>query len=179
MLGRSRVARRYAEAVLQLARERDTVDQWAVDLAYLAEVLERPEIHHAVKSPRVPFEEKSRLIAAALDGRSPLLFNLARLLIRRGRAGVAPGLAEEYGALRERLEGVQRFRVTTAIPLREEERARLRTRLAEAACAPVSLETSVDPSIIGGMIVQAGDQLIDGSVRTKLEAMREALAAPL
>ncbi len=179
MLGRSRVARRYAEAVLQLAREQDTVEQWAGDLAYLAEVLGRPEIHRAVDNPRVPFEEKARLIAAALDGCGPLLFNLARLLVRRGRADVAPELSEEYAALRERLEGVRRFHVTTAIPLRNEESTRLRARLAEAARAPVLLETRVDPSIIGGMIVQAGDQLVDGSVRTKLKAMREALAAPL
>ena len=179
MLGGIKVARRYADAVFQLAREQGTVDQWASDLAYLAEVLARPEVHRFVEDPRVRFEEKSRLIAAALDGHSPLLFNLARLLIRSGRVDLARDLADEYGTLRDSDEGIRRFRVITAVPLREEERDRLRARLAEAARAPVFLETHVDPSIIGGMIVRAGDQLIDGSVRNKLEGLREALASPL
>ncbi|HEY8491630.1 MAG TPA: F0F1 ATP synthase subunit delta [Dehalococcoidia bacterium] len=169
-------AKRYAQAVFDLALEQETLDEWLADLERLAALAREPEAVRILESNRVPEAEKDGLLAATLSGVGPLAMNLARLLVRKGRFGLADAVAEEYRRLLEEHRGILRARAVTAVELTEPERAAVAARLEELTGKRVLLETAVDPSILGGLVVRIGDRLIDGSTRTKLLELKERLA---
>jgi len=101
--------------------------------------------------------------------------NLAHLLVSKGRTDAAVAIAEQFARLAEEHRGLARAKAITAVPLSEADLQTLTTRLREKTGRQVVLETEVDPSILGGVVVQIGDRLIDGSTRARLEALRDSL----
>lgn len=173
----STTARRYAEAAFGIARDTGTEDQWRADLDAIAELAEHPQAAPFFASGRVSEDDKRRLLERALADLSPLAMNLARILLNRGRLTLAPQIAAAYNAMLDAERGIQHALVTTAVNLSDAERQAVARRLQELTGArEVQLETRVDPSIIGGMIVRIGDRLIDGSTRTKLVELKRSLA---
>ena len=170
-------AKRYAEVVFDLARERGELQDWVSRLQVLGDLARNEELRTVLETPEIRLEEKVQLIRTALAGQSPLLQNLVALLTSRQHLRLAPAILEEYQRLANTALGVEVAQVVTAVPLEPEERAKLIARLSQMAERQVRIQSQVDPSILGGFIVRMGDRLIDGSTRTRLQALRRRLVA--
>ena len=109
---------------------------------------------------------------------NPLAVKLALLLAAKGKLAVIDDIAEEYQALVDNYRGVEGTEIaemTTAIPLDNDYQLKIAQRITEIVGKPVMLRPKVDPAIIGGIIIRVGDKLIDGSIRSKLAALRKDL----
>ena len=168
-------ARRYAQAAFELARRDNNVDVWMSALDAMAEFMNEADVKRVLENTRAGQATKLQLIAAGLGDLAPMQLNLARLLVRKGRTGLAADIAAAFRELVEEQRGVVHARATTAVPIDDAERASLTTQLRERTGKNVVLETGVDPSLIGGAVIQIGDQLIDASTRAKLIALRASL----
>jgi F-type H+-transporting ATPase subunit delta len=106
----------------------------------------------------------------------PLVKNLLYLLAERGRLGLVPRITDEFIAMANRQEGVVVAIVTTAVDLNATQQKKVQDRLQQLTGAEkIDLRLHTDPGIIGGMIARVGDELYDGSVRTKLNDLQERL----
>jgi len=173
--GESLAAKRYAMAAFELAQERGDTPAWQSAMRQIAEFMGDPEVRRVLENTRVGQEPKQRLIEAALSDLPPLPLNLARLLVRKNRTALAVEIAAQLEQLIETQRGISRARAVTAVPLSNTERDALSRRLGEQTGREVILETSVDPGLLGGVVVQIGDRLIDASTRARLRALRENL----
>ncbi len=171
-------ARRYAEAAFAVALADDALDAWAADLAHASSVLGLAEVERIVDSPAVPLADRVALVARLLEGRvGPGALRLVDLLVGRGRAGSLPRVSAEFTSLLNRRRGIVTATVTSAVPLTEDETAAIRARVEATSGARVDLQTVVDAALIGGVTVQVRDQLLDASVRGRLERLRDQLHA--
>jgi F-type H+-transporting ATPase subunit delta len=171
-------ARRYAEAAFEVALADDALDAWRDDLAYAATILSLADVEQIVDSPAVPLGERTRLVARLLEGRlQPGALRLVDLLVTRGRASILPRVSEEFTRRLNTYRGIVMATVTSAVPLTGEETAAIRVRVEAMANARVELQTVVDPALIGGVTIQVRDQLLDASIRGRLERLRDHLHA--
>jgi F-type H+-transporting ATPase subunit delta len=171
-------ARRYAEAVFQLAERDESFDRWRDELRLAADVTNDPAVQRMLDSPMRPLPERERLLTELLGSRlSKPVFNLVRLLLQRGRLDLVGPIAGEYNRLLNVRRGIVSAVVTSATPLTADEDAAIRGRVAALTGTTVDVTTAVDPSLIGGLTVRIGDRLIDASVRGRLERLREQLLA--
>ncbi len=168
-------ARRHAQAAFQIALERKELEVWRGDLERLFEVVREPLLLAFLESPRIHFDEKTRILRQGLEGLNPLVINLALLLVSRGRLGLLADIVLEYGRLVDEHRGIAHAEVASAVPLEPEEKDKLVRRLGELVGREIVLTTTVDPSIIGGLMARVGDKLIDGSIRSRFLALRESL----
>ncbi len=169
-------ARRHAQAVFQIAREQDTLDKWQADLDEIASAFGDPDLGRVLESPRIRPDQKQELAGQRLAGLDPLARNLASLLVSKGRVGLAGDITGEYRALMDDHRGVGAAEVITAVPLDSDAEKRIVDQMSKAMGKRIMLTSSVDPDIVGGIVIKIGDRLIDGSTRTKLSAMRNSLA---
>lgn len=171
-------ARRYAEAAFEIAVRDGTIAAWREQLALAAAVVADERVARIVDSPAIPLARREALLGEALgaDLSTPAL-NLVRLLVRRGRAALLPQLAREFQRLANRREGIVEATVRSAVPLGDDDMAALRARLEATTGGRVELSASVDPDLVGGLVVRVGDRLIDSSVRGRLERLRDQLVA--
>jgi F-type H+-transporting ATPase subunit delta len=167
-------AARYAQAVFSLAVEQGTIAQWRSELADLVTVLGDAALGPMLEDSRIPLEQRLRAVERALDI-SPLALNLAKLLVSKQRAALAPEVAASFGRMADEHEGIVNARVTTAVELAPADLASIEQMLSQATGKRVRTQVSTDPNIIGGVVVRIGDRLIDGSVRTRLKLLRRQL----
>jgi F-type H+-transporting ATPase subunit delta len=168
-------ARRYAEAAFQIAREQGTEERWSEGLSLIAAVFSDPEVEAVMKEARVSTANKMSLAEGTLEGVDPLVLNLARLLVHRGRTALAPQIVEAFQELVDAERGIAHALVTTAVPMSEAEARAVSQRLSEISGRQVVVETVVDEGIIGGLVARIGDKLIDGSTRSQLLALKRRL----
>ncbi len=173
---RDPAAKRYAQAAFELARDRDELEMWENDLGALADALAAPEAVDFVVSRQVAVEAKEAFLLRAAGEPSPLVWNLVRLLASKGRLALLPQMVEQFQTLLDEHRGIAHAEVVTAVPMSDEEREALASRLSELTGKQVLVETQEDPEILGGMIALIGDRLIDGSTRSKLLALKRRLA---
>lgn len=171
-------ARRYAEAAFEIALRDGTVDEWLDQLQRAAAIVADQGQVRRLENPRVPFEVRRDALAAAIGPDvMPQMRNLIGLLMRRRRLDRLPALATEFRRLHNRRAGIVEATATSAVELNEDDLRALRERLGQLITGTIDLHTQVDPSLLGGVQVRLGDQLIDGSVRGRLERLRSQLAA--
>jgi F-type H+-transporting ATPase subunit delta len=169
-------ARRYAEAAFQLATRDDALDSWADGLALAARFAADEELLHVVDNPSIPHAERRATTDKLLEGRvSSGVLNLVRLLTLQGRFGSLPQIAAEFSRLVNRRNNVVEAVVTSAAPLTAGESDAIGARVRAMTGSGVTLRTEVDPGLIGGLTVRIGDQLLDASVRGRLERLRDEL----
>ena len=175
MPGRTTVAKRYAESVVAISRQENSWDQWRKDFDLLRDVLRDPKLRLLLESPRVePGQRREVLDRAVGDRISPSTLNLLRVMGRRGRLGLFEDLLVWFDEMADRELGVRRYTVSSATPLSEEQRQRLRSQLSVAG-GQVILTEQVDPALIGGLVLRHEDLIRDYSIKTRLEALRERL----
>ncbi len=170
-------AKRYAEAVFQIARDQGTIDAWLRDLQTIAAVFSEPEVLGLLESAKVPQSTREDVLSRTLAGISPLALNFARLLVQRRRVALAPHVTDFFRELADAYRGIAHAEVVTAVEVGDAERQLIAQRLSKITGKQVQIETRVDPSIIGGVVARVGDRLIDGSARTRLLALRHRLEA--
>ncbi len=173
----SGAAKRYAQAVLGLAKERGTLDAWHDDLGRLSELMSDPQAVVFFANPGVPAERKDAVLDQVLANAQPEARNLVRLLSERDRLEIVPQLFALYEDALRAERGIAVAEVTTAEPLGPEEQAAVGERLSRLVGKRIELRLHVDPEIIGGIVARIGDQLIDGSVTSRLQRLRARLVA--
>ena len=164
--------KQYAQAIFELAREQDQLDQWDGDLEFIAGVLQDEEFKALLKHADVPMSNKNRAVDAVLRDVHPLIRNLVNLLVSKGLVDAVPEMRAAYAALLDQDRGRQRVQVTSAVPLEQDEMDRITQFLTSLVRKEVVVATDVDDSILGGVVIQIGDRLLDGSTRSRLEALR-------
>ncbi|MGI8422779.1 MAG: ATP synthase F1 subunit delta [Chloroflexota bacterium] len=175
MPGRTTAAKRYAEAVAAIARQESSWEQWRRDLGLVGEGLQDSELRLMLESPRVNAEQKAALLERAFGGRvAPQVLSLLKVMGKRGRLTLAPDMLKWFDEIADRALGVRRYVVTSATPLTDEQRQRLRSQLG-GTTGQLVLTEHVDPAIIGGLIVRHDDMILDFSIKTRLETLRERL----
>lgn len=174
------VAHRYAQALFSLSG-REGADARAKHgrcLAELAEMLAiQPRLAQTLKSPVVEISEKKAVLAELLkllkaDG---TMRNFCFLLADKNRLASLGSIAEAYGLMLDEANGVRRGRVTTAIKLSPAMQATLKKELEKKAGGPMELVFTIDPGILGGMVLAVGDKVLDSSLRAQLGILRETL----
>jgi F-type H+-transporting ATPase subunit delta len=168
-------AKRYAEAVFQIARQQQTLDAWSADLQTIGAVFADPEVLGLLESASVPAAAKAEVLTHTLAGVSPLALNYARLLVQRRRANLAAQVTEYYRELADAFRGIAHAEVTTAVDIDAAERQQIAVQLTRLTGKQVDVEVRTDPQILGGIIARVGDTLIDGSTRTRLQALKHRL----
>ena len=128
-------------------------------------------------NPALPLEQRTDVARQVFDGLSAPARNLVLLLVRRGRIEQLPRVAAEFRRLDDRRQGITHATATSAAPLTDTEVRALTARLEQMTGGRIALQTDVDESLIGGLVVRVGDRLIDGSVRGRLERLRNQLAS--
>ena len=155
--------------------EKNELESWRESLEKINALTKQEELMALFQNPRLPLETKKSLLQEALGAIHPLTFNLALLLVSKGRLRQSGEILKQFNDLLDAHRGLVRARVTTALPLGDEEKTTISRRLGTMIKHPVVTEDQVDPSIIGGFIARMGDQLIDGSIRQRLEALKKNL----
>ena len=176
MASRAISARRYAEAIFELASQSNTLDNWRADLRTITEFVSDGDVSRLLASSRVPRADKIKLLRAGLEKAvSPLAWNLVQLLEQRGKAPLAPAILDAFQGMVDDSRNVAHAVVTTAVPLADDEKAAIASRLSSITGKQVDVTSVVDEAIIGGMVARIGDQLIDGSTRSRLVALKRRL----
>ena len=168
--------KRYAQAIFELAREQDQLDQWAGDLQLVDQALQDEDFKAFLKHAEVPTADKVRAISTVLGTVDPRVQNLVHILVTGGLVDLLPQWHEAYEALLDEHRGRQRVEVTSAIPLEDQELERITNVLSGLIQKAVVATTVVDESILGGVVIRMGDRLLDGSARSRLNELRLSLS---
>jgi F-type H+-transporting ATPase subunit delta len=172
----SGVSGRYASALFALAHERRETAAVGEALArFDGMIAESPDLQRLVRSPVFSAEDQGKALAALLEaaGISGISANFLRLVAAKRRLFAIRAIIADYGKLNDRFRGVTRAQVTSAAPLSDENIAALKESLRGISGGKdVDLTVKLDPSLIGGLIVQLGSRMVDGSLKTKLNAIR-------
>ncbi len=168
-------ARRHAQAVFQLALDRGQLHEWLEQLKAIAATVSEAQLRAILDSPKIHLDEKVGLINRCLPGADQLLLNLLYLLMARRRLRLIDDIVSEYERLADAYQGLEHAEVTTAVPLDEEDKAKLSQRLSAVTGTEIVLTAKVDPSLIGGFVARIGDWVLDGSTKSKLDSLRKSL----
>src|SRR5690625_663298 len=168
----STIARPYAQAVFQLAEASGDYSRWSAALEVLNVAARDSNLEPLLGSPRIGRQELANLmIDIAGDRLDQQGQNFVRLLAEGRRLALLPEIAAQYEELRARAEGTIDARLITAQPVDATASDKIAAALSERLNRKVTLTTETDPSLLGGAVVRAGDLVIDGSGRGRLERM--------
>ncbi len=166
----------YAEALLEAARDKDSIAPVRDDFdAFAAALGESEELRGFLRNPQIETETKLGALDDLLSGANQLFLNFVHLLAEKGRIAEVEDVHEEFGRLLAREERLLELELTTAVELSDEEAAKVVEQFEEASGRRVVATRTVDPDIIGGLVVQAGSVRADASVRGRLDQLREEL----
>jgi F-type H+-transporting ATPase subunit delta len=174
----STIARPYAEAVFRLADAAGALPKWSEMLAALALVAQDARVRAAVSQPGLSDAQAAGILIGVLSGRlTAEAENFLRVLAENGRLGLLPEIRTQFEALKDEREGVLEAEVQSAFELSQAQVADLVQRLEKKTGRKVRTKVQVDKSLIAGVRVVLGDQVIDGSARAQLGALEAALKA--
>lgn len=186
MADNNTIARPYAEAVFELARASGSLEEWSASLEVAGQLLADGAVSTFLANPALSDEERLQFLAdlfraadenSLLAGSSKEGTNFLRLLLENDRIAVVPEIAEHFDALKDEVENTVDVTVTSATELNETQKQAITTALQERLRRNVRLETELDENLIGGAVIRAGDVVIDGSLRSRLESLSNALIA--
>lgn len=171
-------ARRYAEAAFEIALRDDSVEEWRSQLKLVAGALEDDAVVRRLEDPAVPFDTRAEALTKGMGKELlPGVRNLVLLILRRRRLEQLGAIAAEFRRLYNRREGIVEATAYSAQPLSDADIAELQRKLQAVIDGKIELSVEVDEALIGGIAVRFGDRLIDGSVRGRLERLRNTLTA--
>ena len=173
----STIARPYAEALFEIADKAGALGNWSVTLANLATAAESPDVRQLLGNPRVSTNALIDMFAAASGDDSAETRKLLEALTANQRIAALPSIRDQFEALKNERESTVDAKIESAFPLEGADLAGLVADLERKFKRKVRPEVSVDPSLIGGVRIAVGDQVIDGSVLGKLAAMAASLTA--
>jgi len=172
----AKLARPYAKAAFEYALQHNQLDQWSTMLNLMAERMQQPIVVSVLKNPKFGAEQLSELgFAVGQDVLNQEGKNFIQLLARSRRLSALSAIAEQYAELRAAQEKMITAHVKSVIPLNDDDRTKLTNSLQAKFGRKVVLQCELDPALIGGLIIFAGDQVIDNSIRGQLQRLRETM----
>ena len=170
------LARPYAVAVFKRAKETDSAKTWSKNLAFLATVLTDKSISGVIDDPKVGTSALSTLLLDICEGQLDQEgSNFLKLLIENNRLSLIAAIAEIFETYKAEDEGSIDVDVTTAFAFTKESKQHFNATLEKTFGKKINMKIAVDLSLIGGVLVRAGDQVIDGSVRGQLQQLAQRL----
>jgi len=165
----------YAIAVAAVAGAEGALDSVADELHQFARALEsNDDLRTTLADRSIPAARRLGVVADVLGGRAhPITANLVSMIVGADRAGELVAIADAVVSQTASSRGQQVAEVRTAIALTDDQVVRLTEALAAAVGGPVDVKVTVDPSVLGGVVAQIGDTIIDGSVKTRLDKLKE------
>ena len=185
MADNNTVARPYAQAVFEVAQENDALDELSASLDAARELLTDGQVVAFLGQPSLNDEQRLEFLqglfaeavgeGSVFAGGSLHGTNFLKLLLENGRVAVLPEISEQFEALKAKVENSIDAVITAAAPLSEAQEKAIAGSLAEKLGRDVRITTQIDENLIGGAVVRAGDVVIDGSLRARLEGLANAL----
>ena len=176
MADNASIARPYAQAVFDLAQETNSFDEWSAALSHLTAISNDDDFSALVSDPRV---ESSRITDLLVDLCKDNLpeggDNFVTLLVQNGRVDALTDIEQLFNELVAKAKAIVNAHVTTAIALTDDQKSSLASALESRLGLKVEIEETVDVSLVGGAIVKAGDLVIDGSAKGRIEKLTTAL----
>lgn len=173
----STLARPYAKAAFELARESGKLKEWGEALNSLAAAVKSPQLAGLIGHPALFKADLAEVLAKGLDaGLGAEGASLVKLLVENKRLIAAPFIAEQYEALRAEAESRADVEITSAAPVPPRQQEQLADAVAKRLSRDVVVSWKTDESLVAGAVIRAGDLVIDGSVKGELEKLRTALA---
>ena len=172
------ISKRYATALLMLAREKGLEEQIGTELRTFAGFLdESGALQQVLENPAIRRDERLKVVEVLVElaGLSKITSNFLRLCVEKGRAGIIGEAMSHYGDLLDEALGRVRATVSSTRVLNDEAVAALKAKLEEMTGKQVVLSTKIDPSLLGGVVTRVGSLVFDGSVRGRLDALRDRL----
>jgi F-type H+-transporting ATPase subunit delta len=171
------VARTYARALFGAAKDEGRVDQVRDELATFVEAVDDvPELRSLIRNPELDPPTKAATLDAVLEGADELIRNFVRVVTEKGRAGQLDEIAREYEALVAAEEKILTVELTTAYELSDDEASAIVKQIEDASGQRVEAARTVDPDLIGGLVLKAGSLEVDSSIRGRLDRLRRDLA---
>jgi F-type H+-transporting ATPase subunit delta len=170
------IARPYANAVFDIAKAQKRLDAWSRQLAFAAAAAAEPTVKEIIDAPSVTHDGKAQKIAQVCgDALDELGRRFVQVLARNKRLSLLPEISAQFEMLRAQEEKSLDVEVVSAYELTEQEQTRLADVLHRRFAREIQLTSRVDTRLMGGVVIRAGDTVIDGSVRGKLEKLAESL----
>lgn len=170
------IGRRYAGAIFDIALRQHTVDRTLEDMQEIARLFSRRTLAYLLNEPKIPLQRKENVLRQSLASRVlPTSLNLTLLVVQRELVEAMPNIARELNRLVLDYKNQAVAEVTTAAPMDEQQLGKVRRALEQKTGKTILMQTKVSPDILGGVVARVGDQLIDGSVRHRLDALKQQL----
>jgi F-type H+-transporting ATPase subunit delta len=174
----STLARPYAAAVFKRASESDSAEQWSQMLAFIAAVVKDKDISTIAENPKISTARLTQLLLDICQGQlTSEGENFLKLLVQNDRLTLAPQISSLYEIHKADAEGYVDVDVKAAYAFTKEEQKKLTSALERTLNKKVRLSVSMDKSLIGGFLAKAGDRVIDGSIKGRLQHMQKTLKA--
>ncbi|MBL7817543.1 MAG: ATP synthase F1 subunit delta [Saprospiraceae bacterium] len=178
----SRVAGRYAKSLMDLAKEMGKLNDVVEDIKSIAAAVKNRDLYLLLQSPIITADKKNTIMNAIFGGKlSDLTMSFIKICIDKGREGLLPDISTEFLAEHKKMQGITTVKVTTATPLSTESIEAIRKQLISSSdtLTQVEIDVKIDPSLIGGYVVEFGDKLYDASVAHKLDVLKKGFASNL
>ena len=172
-------SREYAAALFELAVQEDLAKETSDGLeTVVSALMQTPEYKALLASPAIRKEERLAALDAAFKGKIPeILLAILRMMISRGHVSAVFDMARDYEEMARGYRGESMAVVTSAVPLKEAETVALRAGLEKKLGRKITLRCQVNPDLIGGVRVEVDGRVIDGSIRNKLDEIKEVMNA--
>jgi F-type H+-transporting ATPase subunit delta len=171
------VARTYARALFEAAQEQGRIDDVREELdAFASAIDEVPELRSLIRNPELDPPEKAKALDALLEEADELVRNFIRVVTEKGRAPILGEIAREFDLLVAAEEQILSVELTTSYELSDDEAAAIVKQIEEASGRRVEATRTVDPDLIGGLVLKAGSLEVDSSIRGRLDRLRRNLA---
>lgn len=172
------VSKTYSEALFEVALEEEKIDLFLQELEFIIETFKTyPEFHELFKSPLVKVNEKKEVLNQVFgDKLSKEMTNFLKIILDKSRAHYIEPIKWEYERMVNRHKGIVKAVATTAIPLSDEEKMNLQNKLSNLTGKNIKLINEIDRSLLGGVLVRIEDKVIDGTIKGRLDDMKESLS---
>jgi F-type H+-transporting ATPase subunit delta len=176
-MGSTRAAIRYAKAILDMAESIGVTNQVGQDMSLLASTINgNKELSTFIHNPTIKVEDKEKALLAIFADVNGVTKGLFHLLFENKRFEILEAIALEYQKLFDLLNGVQVAKVTTAFPMDAELQSKVLAKIATFSDKKVSIENTVDPSILGGFILRIEDKQYNASIANRLQVLKRELS---
>jgi len=170
------IARRYAGAMFEIGSKQNQLDRTLKDVQEIAQIFAHRKLAYLLQEPKIPAQRKETAIRQALTSKVlPTSLNLALLVVQRNLVEIMPNIAREFEQLVMNYKNQAVAQVTTAKQIDDAHMALIKGALEKRTGKKIILQTRTEPAILGGVVARVGDQVIDGSVRYRLNALRQQL----
>jgi F-type H+-transporting ATPase subunit delta len=171
------VTKRYAAALFEIAREKEAIDDFETQATVVCQILQKEsDLLKLLEHPKVLMEDKIKMMETAFEGKIyDELVGLFVLIIKKNRQIYLVEILEQFLGLVKEAKGQVKAIVTSAIPLTNQQLAQIKANLEKSTQKTIDIESKVDGSIIGGLVIHVGDQVVDGSIQGKLNGLKSQL----